>query len=125
MKNALLPVKLIDAASMGASITSETLHTQFFDNIGLQLDWSGSPVGTIEVQVSLNHTTNPDGTPKAPGTWVTLPSSAFVGTYPVPGTTASPAFLEIPLSASAYIRVVYTRSSGTGTLTVLATGKGV
>jgi len=125
MKNALLPVRLVADGSMAASITSDVLPMQYMDNIGIQLDWTGSPVGTIEVQVSLNHQVNPDGSTRTAGTWVTLPSASFTGTYPIPGTTSSPAYLDLPLLSAAFLRVVYNRTSGSGTLNVIAVGKGV
>ena len=125
MKNALIPIPVVVNGDMSADITSEAFHVQYLDNIGLQFDFTGSPVGTIEVQVSLNHTVDAQGRVKTVGTWATLPSSAFVGTYPVPGTTTSPGYLDIPLTSAAYMRVVYNATSGTGTLNVIAIGKGV
>jgi hypothetical protein len=125
MKNILTPIAIISAGNMAGNITSSVVQMQMVDDIALQFDWTGSPVGSIAVQVSLNYSVDPGGAVLNPGTWATLPSSAFTGTYPVPGTTTTPGYLEVPLSSSIAMRVVYTASSGTGSLTVLAAGKGV
>lgn len=111
----LLPIPIITAGDMSlASLTSTTLPLQFEDNVGLQFVWTGAPVGTIAVQVSLDQTN-----------WTDIPSTAFVGTYPVPGTTTSPGYLDMALLSAAYMRVIYTRTSGTGTLNLMAVAKGV
>ena len=125
MKNIITPENLVTNGSMASNITSNVLSTQMVDDIGIQLDWTGSPVGTVAIQVSLNYSVNPDGSVRNAGTWATLPTSAFSGTYPVPGTTTSPGFLDIPLTSATAIRVVYTASSGSGTLNVVAVAKGV
>lgn len=111
----LLPIPIITNGDMSlTSLTSVTLPIQFEDNVGLQFVWTGAPVGTIAVNISLDQTN-----------WTTIPSSAFVGTYPIPGTTTSPAYLDMALLSAAYMQVVYTKGSGTGSLNVLAVAKGV
>lgn len=111
----LTPIPVITNGDMSlASLTSIVPPIQWEDNVGLQLVWTGSPVGTFAVQVSLDQIN-----------WATIPASAFNGTYPVPGTTTSPGYLDLNQLSASYIRVVYTRTSGTGTLNVLMAAKGV
>lgn len=111
----LRPIPIITNGDMStASLTSLPVPIQYEDNIGMQFVWTGAPVGTFAVQVSLDQVN-----------WSTLPPDAFVGTYPIPGTTTSPGYLDISLLSAAYIRVVYTRSSGSGTLNVLCVAKGI
>lgn len=110
----LLPIPIVTNGNMASNITSIVIPIQFEDNVGMQFVWTGSPVGTFAVQVSLDQTN-----------WSTIPSTSFSGTYPVPGTTSSPAYLDMALLSAAYIRVVYTAASGSGTLNVLAVAKGV
>lgn len=106
---------IITAGDMSqTSLTSRVTKIQFEDNIGLQISWTGSPVGTLAVQVSADQIS-----------WISLPTSAFVGTYPVPGTSSSPGYLDINQTSAPFIRLVYTRSSGTGVLNALIVGKGV
>lgn len=111
----LMPIPIIINGDMSlASLTSITVPIQWEDNVGMQFVWIGSPVGTLAVQVSLDQIN-----------WSSIPTTAFSGTYPVPGTTTSPGYLDMALLSAAYIRVVYTKTSGTGTLNVLCVGKGV
>lgn len=111
----LTPISIITNGDMSqASLTSPSTIIQWEDNVGMQVTWSGAPVGALAVQVSLDQIN-----------WVTIPSSAFNGTYPVPGTTTSPGFLDMNQLSASYIRLVYTKTSGTGTLNALLVAKGV
>lgn len=111
----LLPIPILVNGDMSlTSLTSTTLPIQWEDSVALQFTWSGSPVGTIAINVSLDQVN-----------WVPLPVASFTGTYPVPGTTTSPAIVEVVLSAVSYLQVVYTKVSGSGTLNVKAAAKGI
>lgn len=111
----LTPISIVTNGDMStASITSIVPPIQWQDNVGLQMVWTGSPVGAFAVQVSMDQSN-----------WATIPSSAFNGTYPVPGTTTSPGYLDLNQLSAPYIRVVYTRTSGSGTLNILMDAKGV
>lgn len=124
----ITPISIITNGDMSqSSLTSSVVKMLFSDNVGIQFDWSGAPVGTLAVQVSLNYSTDPSGVVLNAGTWCTIPAAAFsnTGTYPVPGTTSSPGYLDIPLLSASAIRVVYTKGSGTGTLNVKLISKGV
>lgn len=111
----LTPISIVTNGDMStASLTSNVTPIQWEDNVGIQVTWSGSPVGTFAVQVSLDQIN-----------WATLPTSVFNGTYPVPGTTTSPGYLDLNQLSASYIRLVYTRGSGSGTLNALLVAKGV
>ena len=45
--NVLGPVHILDTVSMGASIVSDPVEIKYQDNIGIQLEWTGTPVGDI------------------------------------------------------------------------------
>jgi hypothetical protein len=67
----------------------------------------------------------PDGTVENAGTWNTAPISVGGTTgnsAPVSGNTGT-GFVEILGTGSYAVRLVYTASSGTGSLTVIFTGK--
>jgi hypothetical protein len=111
----MTPISIITNGDMSlASLTSPSIPIQWEDNVGIQVTWSGSPVGAFAVPISLDQIN-----------WVTIPTSAFNGTYPVPGTTTSPGFLDMNQLSASYIRLVYTKVSGTGTLNALLVAKGV
>ena len=119
--NLLKPVKIVDAVSMGANITSAIIETQLQDNIGIQLDWTGTPVGTFDVQVSMNHLQDAQGNVIRAGTWVSLPLSPAIAAAGV----ADVAYIDLTQISASYVRIVYTRTSSTGVLTAMMTGKGI
>jgi hypothetical protein len=103
-----------------ASITSLVTIIQKLSLASYSITWTGSsPVGVIAVQVSNDYTTNADGSVNNPGTWNTLPLSA---TPAVTGNTGN-GFIDIDASAGYALRVVYTKTSGSGTLNAVVNGK--
>lgn len=115
------PIKIVTNGSMGGSITSAVQEIKEQDNIGLQLTWSGSPVGTFDVQVSIDHMQDAQGNVTNAGNWVSLPLSPTIAA----AGSADSAIIDLNQQSPTYLRVVYTRVSGTGTLNVYVTGKGV
>lgn len=120
-KNILRQYQTITNGDMsGASITSSITNIQFLDNVGVQLNWSGStPIGTIVVQVSADHAQDAEGNVTVAGNWISLPVSISVS-----GNTGS-GYFDLNQLSSPWIRVVYTKTSGTGTLNGYVTGKEV
>lgn len=119
-KNVLRRFLLADAVSMGASFTSIVLRCQFLDNIGLQINYSGTlPVGAFNVEVSADHEEDANGNVKTAGTWVDLGLGLAA-----PGSTG-PIYVDLNQISAPYVRVSYVRTSGTGTASVYATAKSV
>lgn len=114
---------LINAASMATSITGPATNINMRPSIGYDLTWTGSPVGTFDVEVSNSYSQDPEGNVVNAGSWTILPVSSFQGTYPVPSGTASNGFLDIEAVGSAWIRIVYNATSGSGNLTVIIASK--
>lgn len=81
--------------------------------IGYDVSWTGTtPVGVMSVQVSNTYTQNGDGSVRNPGNWTTLTLSSPAT---VSGNTGN-GFLDIDATGAFAIRLVYTRTSGTGTM---------
>lgn len=118
--NVLLPTHIVTAGSMAASITSAVTEIKYQDNIGFQAIWTGAPVGTITFQVSLNYAQDNNGNVTNAGTWTTITSPAVA-----PAGAAGNAYVEFIETSAPYIRMVYTRTSGAGTLNAYICGKGV
>lgn len=113
------PHKVIDAVSMAASITSEVTIIQKLSMISYDIAWTGtSPVGSITVEVSNSYVKDASGVVSVAGNWTTLPVSAMS----VSGNSGN-GFLDIDAISAYAIRLVYTRTSGTGSLTVIINGK--
>lgn len=119
--NLLAPYKFVEAVSMGASITSSAQEVKLQDNVGLQLNWTGSPVGTFSVQVSMDHLQDNLGNILVAGNWVTLTLSAAIAA----AGSADSAYIDLNQISAPYVRLVYTRTSGTGSLDAFIVAKGV
>ncbi len=115
--NTLNNSHLITNQSMAASITSNPQACQFQDNIGVQLAWTGTPVGTFSIQVSVDY----DPVKHIAGSWATLVLSDDI----TAAGSADNAYIELNQLSAPWMRVVYTRTSGTGTLNCHIAAKGV
>lgn len=114
---------LASATAMSASFNSTAFNIERTAVIGIQAVWSGggSPVGTLKLQVS---NAAPDETGSTPlnaptgATWTDVSGSSTSvsadGDY----------FWNIAELGARWVRLVWTRTSGSGsTLTAVATGK--
>lgn len=129
-KNNILAYPAINAQSMGASITGAITSTQYLDDIGIQFTWSGSPVGLLSIEISADYARDINGNVTNTGHWVPITFSYWNGSSLVTGTTVptsvgSPVYFDLALLSAPWIRPVYTRTSGTGTLTATITAKGL
>ena len=110
-KRFLAPVKVISAGDLSAAtVTSTVIDTSFLDSITVQANiLTGTPTGTFTLQVSLDKTN-----------WITLSIVPNLTT-----TAGSPAVLSGVYNTYgwAWARVLYTKSSGTGTADVYIAGK--
>lgn len=119
--NLLSPIHLISAASMTTTITSPAVEVKLQDNVGFQLHWTGAPVGTFQFQVSMDHKEDMEGNIQVAGHWITLPVTPAI----VAAGVADDAYVDLNQLSAIYARVVYTFTSGTGTLDVFADAKGI
>lgn len=119
-KNNLRLFRNIAAGDMSqATITSSVTNIQFLDNIGIQLTFTGAPVGTFEVQVSADYAQDDNGNVTNAGNWTSItlsPSPAAAG-------SGSTIYIDMNQLSAPWIRVKYTKTSGTGTLNGYITGK--
>ncbi len=119
-KLTLAPYKVIDAGSMGTTLTSTVTNIQYLDNVGVQLNFTTSDaVGTFQVQVSMDYTQDAVGNVLNAGNWINL----TLNPSPVAASAANQIYIDINQVSAPYMRVKYTRTSGTGTLTAYITGK--
>lgn len=119
--NLLKPVQAVKDEVMSSNITSAVVEIELQDNIGIQMEWTGTAAGTFDVQISANYREDINGNVQNPGTWTSLTLSPTIAAVGSPDT----AYIDLNQLSAPYIRVVYTRSSGTGVLNVNIVGKGV
>lgn len=110
-KKVLPRYHLINAGSMTgtATINSSPVTITNLDNMGLRISWTGTAVGTLSVQVSVDET-NYDSLTFSPG--ITQPAGT-AGSYVI-------SLNQLPFGL---MRVSYTNASGSGTLNVWIEGK--
>lgn len=115
----LLKYKNVNAVSMGADITSVATNIEFQDNIGVQFIFTGTPTGTFQIQISADHAEDSQGVVTTAGNWVDIVLD------PIPTAAGAPdvIYVDITQISAPWIRVHYTRTSGTGTLTSYITAK--
>lgn len=96
------------------SITSLPLNTEGMGEISWQLKWAatGTPVGTVDVQVSNSY----DPATSA-GTWVTLDRASISNWSSIQATgVAGDHIVQLTDCPARWVRVLYTKTSGTGTI---------
>lgn len=116
----MLPKEIFNAASMTSTIHSIPACIDNLSLVGFDISWAGAPVGTFSIEVSNSY--NP-GTPlsgiAAPGSWTALTLSTPITATGTPGN----AFIDIDAISATYIRLTYTATSGTGSLTAYLSAK--
>lgn len=114
MKCVQTPITFLSSQSMGSTFTSASINALETDVLGIQINYTGSPVGVFTVQGSVDNVN-----------FATLPFSVngtVVTSFTVPAST-SPILLDLVTGSLVYIQVVYTFTSGTGTFSVITTKK--
>ena len=111
---------LIEAVSMATDITSDPIDVRNLIVGSIQCDFTGAPDGNIRLQCS-NDTSEflkQPGIQPAPTNWTDITGSVI--------TISAAGNVMYNLTSIGYdlLRVVYTRNSGTGSLTVRMVGKG-
>lgn len=121
-KNALLPYHLIVAGDMSGDVTSNPTNIQFLDNCSVEIDFTGSPTGTFTVEGSLTYKANAlTGVQQAPGFWIPITLSPI----PIASGSSGQILIDMDDLSFPWIRVVYHRTGGTGTLDVYISGKSI
>lgn len=122
MKNLINPTVLMSAGVMtGTSkISSTPLDVRTMTAVCIQASWTGTPTGSFAVEGSLDYVPSGNGSSGNAGTWTDLQA----GISGPAGSTGS-ILVDLQRTAVAYIRLSYTNASGSGTLTVIKSAKGV
>lgn len=132
-KNVLAPYQsMVDGDMSQATLTSDVSSIQYLDNIGVQIDFTDSPVGTFAVEVSADYAQDASSPPNVTnaGNWTAVPitywdGAAFTTAVSVPTSAGSPIYLDLNQLSAPWLRVVYTMASGTGAANVYVTAKQV
>ena len=120
-KNTLNSYKILSAGDMSGNLVSKITCIQFMDNIGIQINiTSGTPTGTLAVQVSADHqTSGPTNDIIVAGNWVTLTSLSVASGQP------SNIYFDLKELSAPFIQLIYTAGSGSGTCDAFIVGKSI
>lgn len=115
-----VPIQIVSSASMVGNINSNGVDLQQLNLESISAVYTGAPVGSIKIQVSN------DIVPVAPGS---NPSANVVNWSDYTGSpsavsAAGNVTYNLTFAGYRWVRLVYTFTSGTGTLNVYFTGKG-
>ena len=119
-KSNLLKFHNIVAGDLSTTITSAVTSIQWLDNIGVQLNiTTSSASGTFTVQVSADYAQDELGNVQNAGNWVPI----LFPTPPITTGVNETIYIDLNQLSAPWIRVVYTPTSGTGTIDGYITGK--
>ena len=118
-KNILRAWQAVTNGNMASTITSPVTNVQFLDNVGVQLNFTGTPVGTFAVQCSADYAQDSQGVVINAGNWISLPLTPT----PTAAGSADQIYLDLNQLSGPWMRVVYTAGSGSGTLNMYVTAK--
>lgn len=122
-KSNLESFQLLASVSMSASVTSSATNILYLDNVGLQHNWSGAPVGQFTVQMSADYEQDTQGRVVKIGNWITLLQSDGTNFKINTGSASGQAYMDMNQLSAPWIRSVYTASSGTGLMSSFITAK--
>lgn len=120
-KDSLAKFQIVTAGDQSqATVASSITNIQYMDNLGIQVNiLTGSASGTFDVQVSADHF-EVNGVVTVVGNWVSI-GSPYTATI----TSGSPAnvYFDLNQLSAPYIRLLWTKSSGSGTFSAFIVGK--
>lgn len=106
------PQPVVINGSMGASVTSDVTILAQKTGASYDVSWTGTPTGTFSVQMSNTYSLDAKGAVSNAGNWTTVTLSTPI----TAAGSADNALINLAGLEVYAIRLVYTRSSGTGTL---------
>ncbi len=111
----------LDSVSMGASSNGAAIHVESMTGFSIMAKWTGSPVGDFTLEASNNaFTDNVNNNENPDALWVTITGSDVAA-----GGTSGNQIWNVSDVYYKAVRVVYTRTSGTGTYTAAIWAKGL
>jgi hypothetical protein len=119
-KSNLKQFQTVTNGNMASAITSPVTSIEFLDNIGMQLNFTGSPTGIAQVQVSLDYNQDINGNVINPGNWVPVVFPSIGSDISL--SSGSPIFIDLNQLSAPYVRLYYS-GGGTGVLNAYVGGK--
>lgn len=128
--NALKTFQIITAGDASqATVTSAVTNILYMNTVAVQMNITGAPVGAFAIQVSCDYSQDAEGNVTNAGNWVTVVTQSnplfWINgnnqTLAITGpTNIVVTLLSMP---TPWMRVVYTKTSGTGAINAFITAK--
>ncbi len=115
----LKPFPVFTNASMADDLTSPATIISNLSGVGYDIIWTGDAVGTFSVEVSNTYSIDAMGNVQNAGNWTAVTLSGSVA----PAGSADNGFINLAGLEAYAVRLVYTSTSGTGTLNATIAGK--
>ena len=113
------PFPVITDGDMSTTLISLPTVINKLSMFSYDISWTGAPVGDFSVEVSNTYKQNADGTVRTVGNWTPLPLSGM----PTATGTSGTGFIDIEAIGAYAMRLVFTPTSGSGTMNAVASGK--
>ena len=111
---------------MSSTTASSPTILQSLSMVNYAVAWTGTtPIGTLSLQFSDDYAIGSNGTVSNSGTWNTVPlnvAGAFQTSVAISGNTGN-GMIDVQETSAYACRLLYTASSGTGTMSIVVTGK--
>jgi hypothetical protein len=119
-KTSITRFQVISNGSAAGNLTSAITNIETLDNIGYQINITGSPSGTFYPQVSADYAQDNNGNVLNAGNWVSLTLSPSLTV-----ASGSPNVLYADLNqlSAPWLRLVFVQTGGTGTVNAFITAK--
>lgn len=122
----LRPVTLSTIDMSQTTTASSATVLQGLSMVNYAVSWTGStPVGTLALEFSDDYTLSPNGTVLNAGTWNIAPilvAGVVQTSVAISGNTGNGMF-DVTATGAYAVRLFYTKGSGTGTMTIVVSGK--
>lgn len=120
-KNVLVKFQTLTNGNMSGNLTSAVTNIQYLNDVALQFNWTGTPIGTFSVLVSIDYSQDAAGNVLNAGNWNALTLSPS----PAASGSAGSWYVDLNEISAPWIKATYTAGSSTGTLNVFICGKGI
>lgn len=125
-KNTLLSYEILTGANAAGNLVSAVTNIQRLDNVGIQVHVaSGTPTGTVQVQISADYEQDTEGNVLVVGNWINLkqPDNTTLVAQVITAGSPAQTYFDLTQLSCPWIRITYTASSGSGTLNAFITAK--
>jgi hypothetical protein len=113
------PHSVVTNSDMSASIISDVTILKQKTGAGYDIAWTGAPVGSFSVQISNTYSLDAGGNVSNAGSWTPV---LLVGSV-LPSGSPDNGYINLAGLEAYAVRLVYTRTSGTGTLNAVICSK--